>query len=295
MVRCQSISTKTLPKNITMDSPIQSYGTLIPFSPAYPTPSFPLESAVDANLLRPLFHYHPGEIHFDESAWTAYRKANHEFAEKIASIVEDGDLIWVQDYHLMVLPRLLRKAIGHTKKNVKIGFFLHTPFPSSEIYRYPSPTALYGASLPQVYCFTALCSKPFLRIKLIDRILPVRSEILEGVLPCDYIGFHTYDYARHFLSACNRVLNLPTMPNSVEYKKRTVNVGTIPIGIDPEKFTDVCPNSQTHTPPPPTFPPCQTQKKTKNEPSTLEPFPSASTRKSSLTYVPIPRHTPPPP
>lgn len=70
------------------------------------------------------------------------------------------------------------------------------------------------------------------------RILPVRSEILEGVLPCDYIGFHTYDYARHFLSACNRVLNLPTMPNAVQYKGRTVNVGTIPIGIDPEKFTD---------------------------------------------------------
>jgi hypothetical protein len=72
-----------------------------------------------------------------------------------------------------------------------------------------------------------------------SRILPVRSEILEGVLPCDYIGFHTYDYARHFLSACNRVLNLPTMPNAVEYKGRTVHVGTIPIGIDPEKFTDV--------------------------------------------------------
>jgi trehalose 6-phosphate synthase len=105
----------------------------------------------------------------------------------------------------MVLPRLLRKAIGKTKKDVKIGFFLHTPFPSSEIYR----------------------------------ILPVRGDLLEGVLPCDLIGFHTYDYARHFLSACNRVLNLSTMPNSVEYKGRTVNVATIPIGIDPEKFADV--------------------------------------------------------
>ena len=72
----------------------------------------------------------------------------------------------------------------------------------------------------------------------------MRSEILEGVLPCDYIGFHTYDYARHFLSACNRVLNLPTMPNAVQYKGRTVNVGTIPIGIDPEKFTDVTPPSR---------------------------------------------------
>jgi trehalose 6-phosphate synthase len=85
---------------------------------------------------RPLFHYHPGEIHFDEANWDAYRKANLEFANKIAQIVEDGDLIWVQDYHLMVLPRLLRQAIGKSKKDIKIGFFLHTPFPSSEIYRY---------------------------------------------------------------------------------------------------------------------------------------------------------------
>ena len=96
-------------------------------------------------IFRPLFHYHPGEIHFDEANWDAYRKANLEFAEKIADIVEDGDLIWVQDYHLMVLPRLLRQAIGKTKKNVRIGFFLHTPFPSSEIYRFvslKSPTDL---------------------------------------------------------------------------------------------------------------------------------------------------------
>jgi trehalose 6-phosphate synthase len=85
---------------------------------------------------RPLFHYHPGEIHFDEANWDAYRQANLAFANRIAEIVEDGDLIWVQDYHLMVLPRLLRQAIGKSKKDIKIGFFLHTPFPSSEIYRY---------------------------------------------------------------------------------------------------------------------------------------------------------------
>lgn len=122
----------------------------------------------------------------------------------------------------MVLPRLLRQAIGKSKKDIKIGFFLHTPFPSSEIYRY------HHIFLLCVMGDVANC-----------RILPVRSEILEGVLPCDYIGFHTYDYARHFLSACNRVLNLPTMPNAVQYKGRTVNIGTIPIGIDPEKFAEV--------------------------------------------------------
>ena len=124
------------------------------------------------SILWPLFHYHPGEITFDESAWNAYEQANRLFAKAIASEVQDGDLVWVHDYHLMLLPAMLREEIGNTKANVKIGFFLHTPFPSSEIYR----------------------------------ILPVRNEILLGVLHCDLIGFHTYDYARHFLSSCSRIL-----------------------------------------------------------------------------------------
>lgn len=120
----------------------------------------------------------------------------------------------------MLLPAMLREELGDTKKNVKIGFFLHTPFPSSEIYR----------------------------------ILPVRNEILLGVLHCDLIGFHTYDYARHFLSSCSRILyaisctpntnranfhrGLPTTPNGVEYKNKVVTVGAFPIGIDPEKFAE---------------------------------------------------------
>lgn len=124
------------------------------------------------SILWPLFHYHPGEITFDEYAWDAYKKANRLFAQAVAKDVQDGDLVWVHDYHLMLLPEMLREEIGDTKKNVKIGFFLHTPFPSSEIYR----------------------------------ILPVRNELLLGVLHCDLIGFHTYDYTRHFLSSCSRLL-----------------------------------------------------------------------------------------
>lgn len=124
------------------------------------------------SILWPLFHYHPGEITFDESAWSAYKDVNRLFAKTMAKDVQDGDLIWVHDYHLMLLPEMLREEIGSTKKNVKIGFFLHTPFPSSEIYR----------------------------------ILPVREALLLGVLHCDLIGFHTYDYARHFLSSCSRIL-----------------------------------------------------------------------------------------
>lgn len=155
------------------------------------------------SILWPLFHYHPGEMNFDENAWAAYIEANEQFASKIASQVDDNDMIWVHDYHLMLLPQMLRQKIGSTKKNVKIGFFLHTPFPSSEIYR----------------------------------ILPVRKEILEGVLSCDLIGFHTYDYARHFLSSVSRIVSkVSILPNGIEYQDRSIGIGAFPIGIDVDKF-----------------------------------------------------------
>lgn len=184
------------------------------------------------SILWPLFHYHPGEMNFDEENWLAYRQANMQFAEAVRQQIKPGSMVWVQDYHLMLLPMLLRGLIdGHenvgtftteelskitegvegdptssqaTVPGVKIGFFLHTPFPSSEIYR----------------------------------ILPVRREILLGVLSCDLIGFHTYDYARHFLSSCTRILGLPTMPNGVEFEGRLAHVGTFPIGIEPSSFIE---------------------------------------------------------
>jgi len=155
-------------------------------------------------ILWPLLHYHPGEITFDESAWTAYKKANRIFAQTVARDVQDNDLIWIHDYHLMLLPAMLREELGNSKSNIKIGFFLHTPFCSSEIYR----------------------------------ILPVRNEILEGVLHCDLIGFHTFDYARHFLSSCHRVLGLTTTPNHVDFNGKAVRVQYHPIGIDPEQFEE---------------------------------------------------------
>ncbi|KAI9204829.1 glycosyltransferase family 20-domain-containing protein [Polychytrium aggregatum] len=155
------------------------------------------------SILWPLFHYHPGEITFNEEHWEAYQAANEAFAESISKIVQDGDLVWVQDYHLMLLPAMLRSRLSQSV-NVKIGWFLHTPFPSSEIYR----------------------------------ILPVRKQILLGVLQSDLLGFHTYDYARHFLSSCTRILGLPTMPNGVEFEGRPVHIGTFPIGIEPNKWLE---------------------------------------------------------
>ncbi|KAK0464747.1 glycosyltransferase family 20 protein [Desarmillaria tabescens] len=201
------------------------------------------------SILWPLFHYHPGEMNFDEENWLAYRQANLQFAEAVKMQLTPGSMVWVQDYHLMLLPMLLRGLINgaqteshYTQKElskiaegiegedvtvtkaetvpgIKIGFFLHTPFPSSEIYRQVSFSHL-------------------MRSLIVFRILPVRREILLGILYCDLIGFHTYDYARHFLSSCTRILGLPTMPNGVEFEGRLAHVGTFPIGIEPASFID---------------------------------------------------------
>lgn len=117
------------------------------------------------SILWPLFHYHPGEMNFDEENWLAYRQANLQFAEVVRQQITPGAMVWVQDYHLMLLPMLLRANIDGKHNlgaftndeiskitegidvtsffgsqppipGVKIGFFLHTPFPSSEIYRH---------------------------------------------------------------------------------------------------------------------------------------------------------------
>ncbi|VEU23712.1 DEKNAAC104845 [Brettanomyces naardenensis] len=155
------------------------------------------------SILWPLFHYHPGEMNFDDAAWAAYIEANKSFCQEIMKRVQEGDLVWVHDYHLMLVPTLLREQLKQKGfKNVKIGFFLHTPFPSSEIYR----------------------------------ILPVRTEILKGVLGCDLIGFHTYDYVRHFLSSIEKILKLRTNPQGVYFDHRQVTIGANPIGIDVDKF-----------------------------------------------------------
>lgn len=110
-------------------------------------------------------------MNFSEEAWSSYKKANRIFAKTIAKDVQDGDIVWIHDFHLLLLPSMLREEVGPSV-NLKIGFFLHTTFPSSEVYR----------------------------------ILPVRNELLLGVLHSDLIGFHANSYARHFLSSCSSLL-----------------------------------------------------------------------------------------
>ncbi len=158
------------------------------------------------NVLWPLFHYVPlpFEAKLDETnnvtvQFEAYRRANAAFAAAVLGQYCEGDVVWCHDYHLLLLPALLRERVPR----MKVGWFLHTPFPSSEIYR----------------------------------TLPLREELLHSVLKADLIGFHTYDYARHFVSACTRILGLEGTPEGVEDNGVSTRVAAFPIGIDPERFT----------------------------------------------------------
>ncbi|KAJ6837066.1 putative alpha,alpha-trehalose-phosphate synthase [UDP-forming] 7 [Iris pallida] len=154
-------------------------------------------------LLWPLFHYMlPFSVdcggRFDRSLWESYVLANKLFSQKVIEVINpEDDYVWIHDYHLMALPTFLRRRFNR----LRMGFFLHIPFPSSEIYR----------------------------------SLPVRQEILKALLNCDLIGFHTFDYARHFLSCCSRMLGIEYQSKrgyiGLDYFGRTVGIKIMPVGV----------------------------------------------------------------
>ncbi|CAG8548967.1 12250_t:CDS:10 [Acaulospora morrowiae] len=149
-------------------------------------------------VLWPLFHYILWENATDgreeKINWEQYLKVNSRFTDKICEVYQPGDLVWIHDYHLLMVPQMLRKRIP----NAAIGLFIHAPFPSSEIFR----------------------------------CLPRRKEVLNGMLGANQIGFQTYSYARHFTSNCTRILGYESTPGGVDCKGSIVSVGPFPIGID---------------------------------------------------------------
>jgi trehalose 6-phosphate synthase/phosphatase len=147
----------------------------------------------------PLFHYFPRRTVYEPKFWKTYRQVNETFCEEVKKIARPGDRIWVHDYQLMLLPQLLHERLS----SPAIGFFLHIPWPSFEVFR----------------------------------LLPWREEILRGLLGADLIGFHTYDYVRHFLSSVTRITGLERTFSNISVDNRVVKVDAFPMGIDYEKYS----------------------------------------------------------
>jgi trehalose 6-phosphate synthase/phosphatase len=151
------------------------------------------------DVLWPVFHYYASTYTtYKPSNWDYYQSVNKKFSEVILANAEPGDTIWIHDYQLLLLPSLIRKE----RPDVAIGFFLHIPFPSHEMFR----------------------------------LIPWRTELLSGMLGADLIGFHTFDDVRHFLSSVTRLLPMPVSSNVVTCDERSVVVEAFPMGIDEQKY-----------------------------------------------------------
>jgi trehalose 6-phosphate synthase/phosphatase len=157
----------------------------------------------------PLFHYFSSLAHYEEDHWQEYKQVNRIFAERLLEELRPDDVVWVHDYQLMLLPRLIRERFP----DMAIGFFLHIPFPSFEVFR----------MLPCAW----------------------RSEIVEGLLGASLIGFHTHDYTRHFLSCALRTAGYEHQLGTLTLPDRTVKVDTFPMGIDFERFAGAAASAQT--------------------------------------------------
>lgn len=148
----------------------------------------------------PLFHYFPLYTEYDEDLWHTYERVNEVFGNTVLEIAKSDDIIWIHDYQLMLLPKLIRERLPQAT----VGFFLHIPFPSYEIFR----------------------------------LLPWRQQILDGLLGADLIGFHTDDYVRHFLESVQRLLGYETAMNQITTPNRIVRVDAFPLGIDYQQYNN---------------------------------------------------------
>jgi trehalose 6-phosphate synthase/phosphatase len=150
-------------------------------------------------VLWPLFHYLLDQVPLHVRDWEPYMEVNRRFAEVVAEHYQPGDLIWVHDYQLLLLPELLRQRLPHAR----IGFFLHIPFPAEELFR----------------------------------TLPERDRLLRGLLGADLVGFHTPAYLRHFAASLTQILGLTVDIDRVQLADREVRLGVFPMGVDAKSFS----------------------------------------------------------
>lgn len=150
------------------------------------------------STLWPMCHYFNTYMDHDPQFWEGYKEVNQLFCDIAMKFIEPGDVVWVQDYQLMLLPQMLRS----TGVDMNIGYFHHIPFPSYELVR----------------------------------TLPHRSDLVSGLLGADLIGFHTHEYMRHFVSACERILDLRFTLDQVALNDRIAYVDVFPMGINYELY-----------------------------------------------------------
>jgi trehalose 6-phosphate synthase/phosphatase len=152
--------------------------------------------------LWPLFHYFPSLTRYEEENWDQYRRINAQFAEALIEELRPDDVLWVHDYQLMLVPALVRAKFP----DMPIGFFLHIPFPSFELFRL----------LPAAW----------------------RTELIEGLLGSSLVGFHTHDYAAHFLTSVVRTVGCEHQLGTLTLRERVVKVDTFPMGIAFDQFAE---------------------------------------------------------
>jgi trehalose 6-phosphate synthase/phosphatase len=150
-------------------------------------------------VLWPLFHYLLDRLPLGGSSWTTYEAVNRRFADAAVERYQPGDLIWVHDYQLMLVPEMIRRQLPEAR----IGFFLHIPFPSADVFR----------------------------------ILPWRRQLLAGLLGADLVGFHTFSYQQHFAAAVGQLTGAEPDEDGVWLEDRRVRFGVFPMGIDAGSFT----------------------------------------------------------
>jgi trehalose 6-phosphate synthase/phosphatase len=148
--------------------------------------------------LWPLFHSFPARFEYDPEGWSAYVAANRRFRDAVLEEMRPDDVVWIHDYHLMLLPRLIRDVAPEAR----VGFFLHIPFPASETFR----------------------------------ILPRRDDVLRGLLGADLVAFQTHQDLQHFRSSLQRLLGVPSRLDRVVVQGVSTRLEALPIGIAPDEF-----------------------------------------------------------
>ena len=153
-------------------------------------------------LLWPVLHdrspdHKPGKY----QSWHSYQSVNQKFKDAVLTVAAPGDFVWIHDYHLLLLPALIRKALP----GVRIGFFLHTPFPSFKLFN----------KFPYARC------------------------LLSGMLGADIIGFHTLQYEKNFLTTALQLLPVKIQADLISFDDRILTAGVFPMGINEDAFKNL--------------------------------------------------------